>query len=79
MTFLLVCRNLPGKANLKSAYGEKSQDDPFYSSRWSGGPCGQRDKEHRVVLHDQGEEYQQTITPRSGSSKLPQGEVPRKA
>ena len=44
-----------------------------------GGPGGHRDQEHGVVLHDQAEEYQHTITPRSQSSKIPQGEVPRKS
>ena len=36
-------------------------------------------KDMGVVLHDQGEEYKQPITPRSGSSKLLQGKVPREA
>ena len=45
--------------------------------RWIGGPGRQQDQEHGV--HDQGGEYQQPITPKSGSSKVPQGEVPRKA
>ena len=51
---------------------KKSQDD-----RWTGRPDGQKDQGHGLVLHDQREEYQQPITPRSGSSKVLQGEVPR--
>ena len=31
-------------------------------TRWSVGPGGQRDQGHGIVLHDQGEEYQQPIT-----------------
>ena len=31
-----------------------------------GGPGGQQDQGHGIVLHDQGEEYQQPITPRGG-------------
>ena len=53
--------------------GKKSQYDPPYPSRWSVGPGGQRDQEHGVVLHVQGECYQPPITFRSGSSHLPQG------
>ena len=46
---------------------KKSQYDPPYPSRWSVGPGGQRDQEHGVVLHVQGEGYQEPITFRSGS------------
>ena len=42
--------------------GKKFQDDPPYPSRWSGGPGGQRDQGHGVVLHVQGEVYQSTLT-----------------
>ena len=52
---------------------KKSQYDPPYPSRWSVGPGGQRDKEHGVVLHVQGEGYQPPITFRRGSSQVPQG------
>ena len=52
---------------------KKSQYDPPYPSRWSVGPGGQRDQEHGVVLHVQGEGYQPPITFRSGSSQVPQG------
>ena len=48
--------------------GKKSQDDPPNPSRWTGGPGGQQDQGHGIVLHDQGEEYQQPITSKSGSS-----------
>ena len=58
----------------KVLIGEKSKDDPPNPSRWTGGPGGQQDQGHGVVLHDQGEEYQQPRTPRSGSSKVPQEE-----
>ena len=37
-----------------------------------GGPGGQHDQGHGVVLHDQGEGYQPPITCRSGSSQVPQ-------
>ena len=50
--------------------GKKSLYDPPYRSRWSVGPCGQRDQEHGVVLHAQGEGYQPPITFRSGSSQV---------
>ena len=54
--------------------GKKYQyDPPPYSSRWSVGPGGQRDREHGVVLHDLEEGYQPPITFRSGSSQVPQG------
>ena len=53
--------------------GKKSQYDPLYPSRWSVGPGGQRDQEHGVVLHVQGEGYQPHITFRSGSSQVPKG------
>ena len=53
--------------------GKKSQFNPHYPSRWSIGPGGQRDQEHGVVLHVQGEGYQPPITFRSGSSQVPQG------
>ena len=49
------------------------KDDPPYPSRWSVEPGGQRDQEHGVVLHVQGEGYQPPITFRSGSSQVPQG------
>ena len=52
---------------------KKSQYDPPYPSRWSVGPGGQRDQEHGVVLHVQGEGYQPPITFRRGSSQVPQG------
>ena len=42
-------------------------------TRWSVGPGGQRDQEHGVVLHVQGEGYQPPITFRRGSSQVPQG------
>ena len=58
---------------------KKSLDDPPYPSRLAGGPGGQQDQGHGVVLHDQGEECQQPTTPRVESSKVLQGEVPRKA
>ena len=35
------------------------------------GQGGQRDQGHREVLHDQGEDYQQPITFRSGSIQVP--------
>ena len=53
--------------------GKKSKYDPLYPSRWSVGPGGQRDQEHGVVLHVQGEVYQQPITSRTGSSQVPKG------
>ncbi len=39
----------------------------------SVGPGGQRDQEHRVVLHDQEEGYKPAITSRTGSCQVPQG------
>ena len=36
-------------------------------------PGGQQEQGHGVVLHDQGEGYQQTKTFRSGSNKVAQG------
>ena len=48
---------------------KKFQYDPPYPV----GPGGQRDQEHGVVLHVQGEGYQPPITFRSGSSQVPQG------
>ena len=62
----------------KVLLGKKTQDDPPYQSWWARGPGGQQDQGDGVILHDQ-REYQQTITLRCGSSKVPQGEVPRKA
>ena len=53
--------------------GKKSQYDPPYTSRWSVGPGGQRDQEHGVVQHVQGEGYQPPKTFRSGSSQVPKG------
>ena len=53
--------------------GKKSQYDPPYPSRWSVGPGGQRDQEHGVVQHVQGEGYQPPKTSRSGSSQVPKG------
>ena len=53
--------------------GKKSQYNPPYPSRWSVGPGGQRDQEHGVVLHVQGEGYQPPITSRTGSSQVPKG------
>ena len=53
--------------------GKKFQDDPPYPSRWSGGPGGQRDQEHGVVLHVHGEGYQPPITSRIWISQVPQG------
>ena len=53
--------------------GKKSPYDPPYPSRSSVGPGGQRDQEHGVVLHDQGEGYQPPKTSRSGSSQVPKG------
>ena len=44
--------------------GEKSQYDPPYPSRWSGGPGGQQDQGHGVVLHIHEEGYQSPITSR---------------
>ncbi len=41
--------------------GKVSQNDPPYLSSWIDGPGGQQDQGHGVVLHDQGEEYQQPI------------------
>ena len=38
-----------------------------------GGPGGQQDQGHGVVLHDQKEGYQPPITFRSGSSQVTQG------
>ena len=38
-----------------------------------GGPGGQRDQEHGVVLHDQEKGYQPPITFRNGNSQVPQG------
>ena len=37
-----------------------------------GGPGGQQDQGHGVVLHDQEEGYQPPITSRTGSSQVPQ-------
>ena len=37
-----------------------------------GGPSGQQDQGHGVVLHDQEEGYQQTITSRTKISQVPQ-------
>ena len=51
--------------------GKKSQYDPPYPSRWSVGPGGQRDQEHGVVQHVQGEGYQPPETSRTGSSQVP--------
>ena len=62
----------------KKLKGKKFQYNTPYPSK-SVGPGGQRDQEHGVVLHDQEEEYQQPITPRSVTCNIPQGEVPRKA
>ena len=45
---------------------------PPNPSRWSVGP-GQRDQEHRVVQHVQGEGYQPPITSRTGSSQVFKG------
>ena len=45
--------------------GKKSQYDPPYPSRLTGGQQGQG---HGVVLHVQGEVYQQPIFLMSGSS-----------
>ena len=53
--------------------GKKFQDDPPYPSRWSGGPGGQRDQGHGVVLHVQGEGYQPPITSRIWINQVPQG------
>ena len=53
--------------------GKKSQYDPLYPSRSSVGPGGQRDQEHGVVQHVQGEGYQPPKTSRSGSSQVPKG------
>ena len=53
--------------------GKKSQYNPPYPSRWSVGPGGQRDQEHGVVQHVQGEGYQPPITSRIGSSQVPKG------
>ena len=38
-----------------------------------GGPGGQRDREHGVVLHDQEEGYQPPITSKTRSSQVTQG------
>ena len=53
--------------------GKKSQYDPPNPSRSSVGPVGQRDQEHGVVLHAQGECYQPPILSRTGSRQVPQG------
>ena len=53
--------------------GKKSYNDPPYPSRSSVGPGGQRDQEHGVVQHVQGEGYQPPKTFRTGSSQVPQG------
>ena len=53
--------------------GKKSQYDPPYPSRSSVRPGGQRDQEHGVVQHVQGEGYQPPIISRTGSSQVPQG------
>ena len=53
--------------------GKKSQYDPPYPSRWSGGPGGQQDQGHWVGLHVHGEGYQPPIISRTGSSQVPQG------
>ena len=53
--------------------GKMSQYDPPYPSRWSVGPGGQRDQEHGVVQHVQGEGYQPPITSITGSSQVPKG------
>ena len=53
--------------------GKKSQYDPPYPSRWSVGPGGERDQEHGVGLHFQGEGYQPPTTFRSESSQVPKG------
>ena len=53
--------------------GKKSQYDPPYPSRWSGGPGGQRDQGHGVVLHVHGEGYKTPITSRIWISQVPQG------
>ena len=50
-----------------------SQYDPPCPSRWSVGPGGQRDQEHAVVQHVQGEVYQPPKTSTSGSSQIPRG------
>ena len=46
---------------------KKSQYDPPYPSRSSVGPGGQQDQEPGVVLHVQGEGYQEPIILKSGS------------
>ena len=38
-----------------------------------GGPGGQQDQGHGVVLHDQEEGYQPPVTSRTWSSQVPQG------
>ena len=48
--------------------GKKSEYDPPYPSRSSVGPGGQQDQGYGVVLHVQGEVYQQPIFLMSGSS-----------
>ena len=53
--------------------GKKSQYNPPNPSWWSVGPGGQRDQEHGVVQHVQGEGYQPPKTFRSGSSQVPKG------
>ena len=52
---------------------------PPYPPRFAGVPGGQQNQGHGVVLHDQEEEHQKPITPRNGSIKVSQGEVPREA
>ena len=50
-----------------------SPNDQPYPSRWTAGP-GDEDEGHWVVLHDQGEGFQQPIHFRRRNREVPQGD-----
>ena len=62
---------------MKECSGQKvlkvkvAQNDPLDSPSQKNWPGGQQGQGHEVVLHDQGEGYQQPITFWSGSSQVP--------
>ena len=68
--YLLTMKECTREKVLKA---KKSQYNPPYPSRWSGGPGGQPDQAHGVVLHVHGEGYQPPITSRIWISQVPQG------
>ena len=46
---------------MKECSREQVKKSQYDSPRWSGGPVGQQDQGHGVVLHDLGEGYQQLL------------------